>query len=165
MPKQRFYAAMIDRADPTATPKWWGFGKTIYKILLEELLGEDYGSFLDPITGNDADVSIAPLGPGASFASTNFKFKKNSSKLAEDGKKIEEILNAITPINEVFKPLTQAEISEKLSTWLDLKDTDGGETIKGGAAPQKAGKEKEEQAEESNYKSLDEAFEAALKDE
>lgn len=158
MPKQRFYAAMVDREDPTLTPKWWGFGKTIYQKLLEELLGDDYGGFLDPHTGNDAEVSLAAKTTGVTYASTNFKFKKNSTKLADDIKKVEEILNAITPINEVFKPLTAAEISEKLTNWLQLSKDDGAEAVKGGKAP-------EEDEKSNGGLSLDDAFDQAMKDE
>jgi hypothetical protein len=160
MPKQRFYAAMIDREDPTATPKWWGFGKTIYQKLLEELLGDDYGGFLDPYTGNDAEVSLAAKTTGVTYASTNFKFKKNSTKLADDTKRVEEILNAVTPISEVFKPLNAAEISEKLATWLQLSQDDGAEAVKGGS---KAAAEDGEKS--SSGMSLDDAFDQAMKDE
>jgi hypothetical protein len=162
MPKQRFYGLVIDREDPKLQPKWWGFGKEIYQQLLEALLSEDYGSFMDPYTGIDADVSVVLKSGGKTeYSAPKLVFKRKETKLAPTSEKEQEIYNAITPLSEVFKPLTEAEITEKLSTWLNLSEKDGGEVVKS-ASPTTS----EDNGENSDgIKDLNDAFEAALRDE
>lgn len=161
MPKQRFYGLVVDREDSTLTPKWWGFGKEIYQQLLEALLSEDWNIFMHPSEGHDAEVTIVQKAGGKTeYSAPKLVFKKKQTKLADDEQKIQAIMNAITPLTEVFKPLTNSEIEEKLNNWLDLKDTDGQEVVRSAE-----GTSSETEAESGTFKNLDEAFEAALKDE
>lgn len=160
-PKQRFYGLVVDREDPTMTPKWWGFGKEIYQQLLEALLSEDWNTFMDLDAGNDATVTVVQKAGGKTqYSAPKLVFKPKQTKLTDDPKKVQEILNAITPISEVFKPLTDSEINEKLVNWLELKESDGGETVKSAEGTTTS----DDSTEADGDRNLEDAFEKALKD-
>jgi hypothetical protein len=162
MPKQRFYGLVVDREDPKLTPKWWGFGKEIYMQLLEALLNPEYATFMDPYEGLDADVSVVQkTGGKTEYSAPKLVFKRKESKLASTSEREQEIYNAITPLTEVFKPLTESEITAKLTAWLEFKATDGGEVTKGAEASVST----QTGEPNGNYSTLDDAFEAAIKDE
>lgn len=136
--KQRVYAVVIDRADPTMTPKYWGFGKQVYETLLSYLMSEDYGSYMDPVNGLDLEIKYENKA-GKAWPDTVLTFKRKESRLAENDKKTQEILNNVVAIDEVFKPITVAEIKEKLNKWLsgnseeDTSSESGSkEVVKGG---------------------------------
>jgi len=163
--KQRVYAVMIDRSEPTPTPRLWGFGKEIYQQLIESLLSEDYGSFLDPVNGLDAELKCEKA-DGAEWAKPKLTFKRKESRLAPNDKQIQEILSAAPRVDDIFKPLTTQEMNARLAAWLQMTEKDGAETVKGGNGQQTA--EAEDSSEDSgseNIKDLDAAFEQALKDE
>jgi hypothetical protein len=163
MPKQRFYGLVVDREDPKLAPKWWGFGKEIYTQLLEALLNPEYGSFMDPYEGLDADVTvIQKTGGKTEYSAPKLVFRRKESKLANSTEKEQEIYTAITPLAEVFKPLSKQEIEEKLQTWLKMSSTDGAEVVKGAETQSETS---QGEAPSGNFKDLDDAFEQALKDE
>lgn len=164
MPKQRFYGVVVDREDPKLQPKWWGFGKEIYQQLLEGLLSEDYGNFMDPKAGKDAVVTVVSKSSGKNeYSAPKLVFRVKDTALAADETKEQEIYNAIVPLSEVFKPLTNSEITEKLTAWLEFTNKDGDEVVKTSSSSESATQLTEPSS--GNFKDLDEAFEAALKDE
>lgn len=164
--KQRVYAAMVDRSEPNPVPRLWGFGKEIYQQLIEALLSEDYGSFLDPVNGIDADLKCEKAAD-AQWAKPKLTFKRKESRLAATDKQIQEIVAAVPNVDDVFKPLTTGEINARLAAWLELTEKDGSETVKNGNGAAAAAEEssEEEGSSEENIKDLDAAFEQALKDE
>jgi hypothetical protein len=161
MPKQRFYGLVLDREDTTNSPKWWGFGKEIYQQLVEALLSEDWSIFMDTNEGHDAEVSVVvKAGAKDSYSAPKLVFKKRQTKLLEDPVKLQEMLSSITPLSEVFKPMTKQEIQAALDEWMNLTEKDGEELIKGGSV-----KEPSEGAkEDASIKDLDAAFAKALED-
>lgn len=164
MPKQRFYGLVVDREDPKVQPKWWGFGKEIYAQLLEALLNPEYASFMDPYEGLDADVTIVVKSGGKTeYSAPKLVFKRKESKLVASSEKEQEIYNAITPLSEVFKPLTESEITAKLTAWLEFTAKDGEEVVKTAASSAAATETQGDT--DGNIKNLDDAFEAALRDE
>lgn len=164
--KQRVYAAVIDRSEPNPIPRLWGFGKEIYQQLIESLLSEDYGSFLDPVNGLDAELKCEKAAD-AQWAKPKLTFKRKESRLAATDKQIQEILSAVPKVEDVFKPLTVNEINARLAAWLQMTEKDGSETVKGGNGASAAAAETTDgdEGESDNIKDLDAAFEQALKDE
>jgi hypothetical protein len=160
-PSQRIYAPMIDRGDEKPVVKYWGFGKGIYQQLIEALLSEDYGTFLDPMSGIDADVKWEKKG-NSNFLSPTLTFKRKESKLLANEQQIQELLKTIEPIEQVFKPMTPSEINERLNAFVNMDENDGGETVKGAAS---SDDESEETNATPSVKDLDAAFEEALRDE
>jgi hypothetical protein len=116
--RQRFYGTMVDRADETATPKYWGFSQTLYMKFLGWLDedGGDYENFIDVHEGVDLVVTIEAV-PGKKFASANVEPRRKESPLAASQKEIDSILKSVRPVTEVFTPLSEAEIKEKLEEY------------------------------------------------
>lgn len=112
--KQRFVAALVDRADPELTPKFWEFNEKIYLELLQKLVDRDYKSYLDPLQGFDMTVTSQKL-KNANFASTSFQFRPVKCRLAESDKKIKEIVEGLPKIETVYEMLTEEQIKQRLN--------------------------------------------------
>lgn len=119
-PKQRFYGVVVDRKEETPTPKWYGFGQTVYFELCDKLLDAEYEEYLDPKVGIDITVKCKKDGD-AKFPKTSLTWSRKGSKLANTAKVVEEILSAIKPLDDIFKPMTTSEIADRLNEWLDYK--------------------------------------------
>jgi hypothetical protein len=159
-PKQRIYAVVVDRADPTMTPKFWGFGKTVYNTLLSKLLSEDYQSYMDPVNGLDLEVTVENAA-GKQYPDTKLEFKRRESKLAADDKKTKEVLANIITIDQVFKPATLIDIKDRLNKWV----SSGEEQSEPASVDREVYRGKAGSNEllgESNVEDLEGAFEEAL---
>jgi len=182
MPKQRFFGLVLDREDETLTPKWWGFGTEIYQFLIEALCSDDWGVILNEADGHDAEVSvITKTGAKFEYNAPKLVFKKKQTKLLEDSSRLKQMYESITPLSEVFKPLTNVEIQAALGEWLNLTESDGAELTKGGNGTQpeegistdsdgaeltKSGKTSHVSTDSDvTYKDLDAAFQKALSDD
>ncbi len=139
-PKQRVYGVVVDREDPELTPKFYGFGKTVYTVLIEHLLDEEYSDYMDPINGIDATIKSEVKG-GKAYPETSLTFSRKSSPLAEEDK-IQEIMKNSKTIDEIFQPMPLSEIQKRLDEMLNSTDdsddsnADQGsvEVVKGGNA-------------------------------
>ena len=158
--KPRFYAAMIDRSEANPVPRLWGFGKEIYQQLIEALLSEDWGSFLDPVSGNDAEVK-SEKAEGAEWAKSKLTLKKKETRLAATDKEVQAILSAVPTIETVFPLLTPKEMEARIANWLQLTEKDGNETVKGNATPDAV--QDDVGGSDANLQGLDDAFAQALK--
>jgi hypothetical protein len=130
MPKQRFYALVLDREDATQTPKWWGFGVEIYRELLEAFQNAEYSNFMNIEDGIDAEVRVVSKTGKTTYNAPKLTFKRKESKLAATQEEIDTILSKIPPLSEVFKPITESEIDVILQGWTNMSETDGTETVK-----------------------------------
>lgn len=118
--RPRYYATIIDRADDVPTPKYWGFGKTIYLKLLQWLSeddGGDHEKFLDPEEGLDLVVTVTKT-PGKTFADTSVDCKRRESPLCAK-KDLQGLYSALKSADEIFPCPTQEEIRNKLDLWLN----------------------------------------------
>lgn len=168
-PTQRFFAVVVDREDETLTPKFYGFGRSIYYELFDKLNEAEYKDYMDPQKGIDVSVKCKKEGD-KKYPTTSLTFSRRDTPLAEDESKIKEIIASITQIDEIFKPLTTAEIKDRLNEWLDWKSEDpeakSGEETRGGngTADEKADSEEPTESESSSAESVDDEFERALKE-
>lgn len=125
-PKQRFHAVVVDRADPDLVPKYYGFGKKNYFQLVDYLHKRDYQDYMDPVKGLDIEVkcerAMGDNGKLQLYPTTTYTIGRHDSKLAESDEKIREILGGIKRIDEIFKPMTIAEIKDRLNEWLSFKE-------------------------------------------
>lgn len=158
-PKQRIFAVTIDRADGKPTPRYWGFGKQVYQKLIESLLNDEYSHYLDVMNGIDMTV-ITTQPEGQAYPKTDFTFSRKDSPLAASEADIQEIMNSVKPIDEVFKQSTTAEIQERLTAWLSFTEEEAEkestETKRGGAA------ETAKAPVDTSMEKIDEDFEKAL---
>ncbi len=159
--QMRAYAVMVDRADPTLTPKFWGFSKTNYIKLVEYLQDDDYEKPLDPVRGNDVIVSTVKV-EGKSYPNTEVKMRPRTSPLGSSGE-IEKVLANIPRIEEVFKPLSNAEIAQKLQEFVggispEEVQNSGAESVRG------SGSSSASKVVEAAADNVDRAFDEALAD-
>lgn len=134
-PKQRVYAIVVDRKDEVPTPRYWGFGVQIYEKLIGDLLDPKTKHLLDADKGIDMDVGQTKSA-AKKYVDTDYKLDRNDSPLAGSQDEINKILAAIKPHEEVFKPMTIAEIKTRLEEWLSFGEenveANSGETTVGG---------------------------------
>jgi len=127
-PVQRFYAVVVDRTDPSMTPKFWGFGEDTYLELLEKLLDADFKTYLDPMTGYDLTVTSKKI-KDRKYPKVTTQFRPNKCRLADSEKKIKDIINAIPKIQNEFEMLANDDIKKRLTdNWMNNSN--------GGDAPQ-----------------------------
>lgn len=134
MPKQRFYAVVIDREDKNATPKFWGFGFNVYKFLIEHLGQADYENAMDVYEGLDLYVKQSQQ-KGKKFADTTCRFARKDSPLAGSAKEIQAILDAVPKIDSIFKIPSSQEVqgyfNEHMNVGVDDAEEMSGETTRG----------------------------------
>jgi hypothetical protein len=167
-PKQRMYAVVVDRTDAEPAPKYWGFGVQVYQQLLEHLVNPKTMHMLDPEKGIDLEVWTVKA-KGKRYPETFFSLDRTDTPLADDPKKIQDILAAVTPIEEVYKPSTTSEIQKRLGEWSHPGDSvdaeaESAETTRGGNGVEAATKELDDDttSETVDVEDINAEFERAL---
>jgi len=123
--KQRFYAVVVDRDDSSPVPKYWGFGKTVYGTLLNQLLHPDFSEYLDTTNGRDFIVTTEEKtfeGTGRKYLEATPTPRGVVSKLAETEEEVQKIIGSVKPIDEIFQTMAVSEISERLEEYIKLKE-------------------------------------------
>ena len=124
MPKIRIFVPVIVRGEESEGIKFWGFGKDIYKKLLEIFVDPEYneqGDLTDLEFGRDITVWTEAI-PGKTFSTPNFKVKLRHSKLLEvdDAKTLKKILvEQPKLLGEVFNISTTDELAEALDNYIN----------------------------------------------
>ena len=165
MAKQRFYAVIVDRDDKTLTPKYWGFGVTVFGTLLTKLTSKQTQHYLDPENGIDLEVNL-DKSSGKKFPDTNLDFVRNDSPLGSK-EEIARVMSAVKPFEEVFKETPLIEIKQKLSEWVnrgqeektDEQLNESKEVSRGASSDD----DLEEELKNAGVGTVEEQFEAALK--
>ena len=160
--KQRFYAVVADRSDPTLAPKYWGFGETIYTRLLEHLLDEEYRNFLSAQRGLDLVVTLVQV-KDKKYGSTEIKFKRQDSKLAESDERIKEILASIVPFDKIWPAPSESELKSKLAMAWSKPDSGNGTQLQTAGAQEDSGSDDDATSGDKSF-DLDSALDKALSD-
>lgn len=150
--KQRFVAAVVDRADPELTPKYWEFNEKIYVGLLQKLVDRDYKTYLDPLKGYDMTVTSQKI-KDKKYADIDFQFRPVQCRLADTDKKIKEIVEGLPKIETVYEVLSEEQIRQRLSEFSQKNDL---------PAKEESNKEVGSYFGESKELDVDSAFEKAL---
>jgi len=162
-PKQRFYAALVDRNDAEPYVRYWGFNKNNYNFLLKKLIDPDYCNYLDIHEGLDATITVhQPEGQLYAVPQIN-GFKRKESPLAATDKEIKRLLSETPKFEEVYIPMSFKEMKDFLDNWISAgefpsPEEKNDEVVKGGNSSEQE-KEKSEQ-----LKELDASFNDALDD-
>lgn len=128
--KQRFVAAMVDRADPELTPKYWEFNEETYLELLQKLVDRDYRSYLDPLKGFDLTITSQKI-KDKKYAKVSLQFRPVQCRLAETDKKIKEIVDSLPKIETVYDMLSEEQVKQRLTEFSQKGDaTPATETAK-----------------------------------
>lgn len=161
--RQRFYGTMIDRADETQSPKFWGFSKTLY-IKFLTWLQEDDGdneNFLDVNNGLDLLVGIQQAA-GKMFPSTEAEPRRKETPLAGSKQEIESILKSVKPAHDIFEPPNLKDVKEKLEEW--LAESSDNESEPAAKTVVKGGNTEKKSPRKSSAEELDELFDQELRD-
>lgn len=114
--KMRAYAPVIVKGQEDKGVQVWSFGKLVYGRLLSFFVDEDGGDFLDPLEGHEIKVTITQQ-PGKQHPDTTCDLKAKKP-LHEDPKKIQELLESVPNIDDMYRLKTKEEIEAILNTWL-----------------------------------------------
>lgn len=144
--KQRYYGIVVDRADPTLTPKYWGFSQTLYlKFLgwLGDPENTEREDFLDPEAGLDLKVKVAQIA-GKSFKQADADTVLKFTKLAPTAAKIKEIISQVKPADKVFEFLSAEQIQSKIDAWMNAgSDPSAEPEVAKGGKPEQTADEKD----------------------
>lgn len=116
-PKMRCYAPVIVRGEEDKGVQVWAFGKLVYQRMLGFFLDEEVGDILSPTEGFDLKVSITKQ-PGKQFNDTTVDPARRPSKLHEDSKLVEQWLNSIPNLDDMYRLKSTQEIETVLNNWL-----------------------------------------------
>lgn len=124
-PKLRTYTPIVVRGEEDAGIKFWGFGKRIYTDLLALIDDEEYGDITDVNTGTDLIVEyVTPEDAGNTYGEISVRPKRSPSKLSDNSKVVDKLLNDQIEITEIFQLREYDELKDYLEKWLSA---DGGE--------------------------------------
>jgi hypothetical protein len=123
-PKQRAFVPIIVRGEESRGPLLWNLGKILYQDLINTFLDSDYGDITDPNDGWDLKVSVTQV-QGKDFKDTKFKVAAKSTKLAETNEKMQEILNSIPNLDELYPLESFEKIKGTVDAWLNAEQNPG----------------------------------------
>ena len=103
-PKIRTFVPVIVRGEEEKGVRYWGFGATVYKQLLDILSDPEYGDISDLKTGTDINIEFVPVEEGEvddkgkkKFPTTGMRVKRNQSPAIDPAnEKASELLSLIT---------------------------------------------------------------------
>jgi hypothetical protein len=181
-PKMRCYAPVIVRGEEEKGVQIWSFGKLVYQRMLGFFLDEEVGDILSPTEGFDLKVSITKQ-PGKQFNDTTVDPARRPTKLHEDSKVVEQWLNSIPNLDDMYRLKSTQEIETVLNNWLSggtAEEVSTDPTTRGSAptdalddlvaevkaaAPEKKKAKKSEEDAPIKKQSLDDAFADLMNDE
>jgi len=117
-PKMRAYTPVIVRGQEDKGVMVWSFGKIVYQRLLGFFVDEDYGDILDPQEGFDLKVTLTQQ-PGKQFQDTTVDCKGRSSKLHDDARQLQQWLDSVPSLDDMYRLKSKEEIETILNNWLN----------------------------------------------
>lgn len=121
--KNRVYVPMIVRGEEDKGVMAWAFGVKLHQRLLSFFVDDDFGDFLDPISGFDLKVSVVKK-PAAQFSEITVDIKGRPCKLHDDPEQAEKWLNSIPNLDNMYTLKSKEEIEASLNMWLNSGSTD-----------------------------------------
>lgn len=119
-PKMRTYVPIVVRGEEDEGVKFWGFGKTVYEVLLNAIHDPDYGDITDPETGRDITVEFKDSDKTAkSLPETTILIKPKTSPLTNDDKLTAKLLDEQVEITSVFPEPTYEELKSAFTSWMN----------------------------------------------
>ena len=116
--RQRFFSPVIIRGEEDDGVRVWGYGKTVYEVLLGLVLNPDYGDITDVDTGVDLTVSYTLPKTKGAFPQTGLVPKRKSSTLAKKAV-VNEFLESVPDIDSLFQRRSPSDIQSILESFLD----------------------------------------------
>ena len=133
--RQRFFSPVVVRGEEEAGVRVWGYGKTIYEVLLGLVLNPDYGDITDVDSGVDLSLTYTlPKSKGA-FPTTNLVPKRKSSPLEKSKDKVKEILESVPDIASLFQRRSASDVQAILESFLNPSSGPWDDNAAGADAP------------------------------
>ena len=102
-PKLRTFVPVIVRGEEEKGVRMWGFGKTVYEVLLAVISDPDYGDITDVESGRDIGVEFIPQAKASgNFAETKILVKPKETPLSPDADELEGWLTEQPDVSEVW---------------------------------------------------------------
>jgi hypothetical protein len=119
-PKPRTLVPVIVRGEEDKGVRFWSFGKTVFKQLLEFISDEEIGDITDIKNGRDLVVTYVPQEKSdTSFAKTTVMYKPSQTPLSTDVALAKKFLSEQPNVNEIYTEPTYAELKLALEKYLD----------------------------------------------
>jgi len=115
-PKMRIFAPVVVRGEEDKGVRLWGFGKEVYKTLLQLAEDEDIGDYTDVTAGFDLSVTITAGNP---YPTTTVSIKPKVSALSDDSGKVDLWLNEQPDPLASFNKYDYEFIKKQLQGWLN----------------------------------------------
>src|SRR6056300_1152313 len=120
MPKLRTYVPVVVRGEEDMGVRFWSFGKTVYKQLLEIIADADYGDITHLETGRDITITYVPQDKSdTNFAKTSVMAKPNQTPLSEDPQLLTDWSTNQPDLRSLYTEPTFEELSAFLKRYLD----------------------------------------------
>ena len=123
--KMRIYSPVIVRGDEGSGVKLWGYGSTIYELLLEKYLDSEWGNLSDPMTGRDLKVWTIKAASKDEFDDPRMDVSPNVSKMMEKKVDIANILKEIPNFLEDGETFEAKSFTELKAIVAKFADPDG----------------------------------------
>ena len=128
MPKLRTTVPVIVRGEEEMGVRWYSFGATVYKALLNYIDDDDYGDITHPDTGRDITLEYIPQAESdTNFAQTNILVKPKETPLSDDAKQQKHWLEVQPDIQAINKAPSYDEMTLILKRYLDPEGDHGTE--------------------------------------
>ena len=128
----RTYVPVIVRGEESQGVRFWGFGVTVYKQLLELMTNAKWGDITSWSEGNDLDIKFVKEGKkknaqGKAFPETSITPDPRKTPVCSPSDKVLlEKIKTQTDINKVFPLKSYDELSAIVEKWLN-PEVDGQE--------------------------------------
>lgn len=131
--KNRTYVPMIERNEngaPIGKPKWWGMSPTIRNEFYNEIINPDCGDITDPAEGRDIVVNyLTPKQANNQYGKVSKTISFSRSKLADTEEAVSALVDAVTPITEIFQLEEYDKLADALENWLNPDNTQSSSTV------------------------------------
>lgn len=128
-PKLRVYLPVLVRGEEDKGVKFWGFGTQVYTQILTIMSEPDYGDISDPKTGRDITIRYErPEGAPAWQAKTTIMPAGRETPMTDSGNVVEAVKN-MPKMEDLFKPESYEELSEKLMAYINVGGPDPAEIV------------------------------------
>jgi hypothetical protein len=111
---------VIVRGEEDKGVRFWSFGKTVLKQLLEFIADDDIGDITDIKNGRDLVITYVPQEKSdTSFAKTTVMYKPSQTPISTDPTLVKKFLTEQPSVKEIYTEPTFAELKVALEKYLD----------------------------------------------
>ena len=114
-PKMRVFAPVVVRGQEDMGVRLWGFGKEVYKNLLQMAEDEDIGDYTDVMNGYDMVVEVTQGNP---YPQTSLRIKPKQTPLSENNAHVDEWLKTQPDPLTSFTKYDFNFVKKQLESWL-----------------------------------------------